>query len=106
MKLQSVSQSRCPEGSNKVREKQISHILEMLNYYSDTFARLSLTDLNDVGEIGVTLISSILKYRVSVLLIESDNKEPELLAGKRYSGHRFDPDLVSRFMQIVEDVNI
>ena len=65
-----------------MREKRISNIFEMFNRYSDTFARLYLTNLNDIGEIGVTLISSILNYKVAVLMVESDNKEPELLAGK------------------------
>jgi PAS domain S-box-containing protein len=57
----------------------------MLNFYSDTFSRLSLTDLKDVGQTGVTLISSILNYRVAILLHEGENKEPELLAIKGLS---------------------
>ena len=57
----------------------------MLNFYSDTFIRLSLTNLTDVGQIGVTLIASILNYRVAVLLLEDNNKEPELFAIKELS---------------------
>jgi len=57
----------------------------MLNFYSDTFTRISLTNPKDVGQIGVTLIASILNYRVAILLLEDNNKEPELFAIKGLS---------------------
>jgi PAS domain S-box-containing protein len=57
----------------------------MLNFYSDTFARLSLTNLKDVGQIGVTLISSILNYRVAILFLDGENKDLGLLAIKGLS---------------------
>lgn len=68
-----------------MNSKHISRILEMLNFYSDTFTRISLTNLKDVGQIGVTLIASILNYKVAVLLLEDNNKEPELFAIKGLS---------------------
>src|SRR5262245_24178139 len=61
---------------------RIHYLFEMLHYWSDTFARLPLTNLKDVGQTAVTLISSILNYQVSALLIEGDEKEPTLLASK------------------------
>jgi PAS domain S-box-containing protein len=80
-----LRKSSYPKVKNKVNTKHISRILEMLNFYSDTFSRLSLTDLKGVGQTGVTLISSILNYRVAILLHEGENKEPELLAIKGLS---------------------
>jgi PAS domain S-box-containing protein len=61
---------------------RIHYLFEMLHYWSDTFARLPLTNLKDVGQTAVTLISSILNYQVSALLIEDEKKEPTLLANK------------------------
>ncbi|MGR3178474.1 MAG: response regulator [Candidatus Anammoxibacter sp.] len=63
-------------------EKRMRHILDMFNYYSDTFARLPLADLKDVGKTAINLISSILSYKVSAILTDEDNKELVLLAGK------------------------
>ena len=61
---------------------RIHHLYEMLHYWSDTFARLPLTNLKEVGQTAVTLISSILNYQVSALLIKDGDKEPSLLASK------------------------
>ena len=38
-------------------EKHLKRILDMFNYYGDTFARLSLSDINDVGTTAVNLIT-------------------------------------------------
>ncbi len=54
----------------------------MFNYYSDTFARLSLSDMNDVGATAVNLVSSILRYNVSAIFSEDKNRERCFLAGR------------------------
>lgn len=63
-----------------MKEKRIFRILEMLNYYSDTFASISHGNINDIGKISVTIISSILNYDVAVVLKDENNKVPKLLA--------------------------
>ncbi|MGR3221413.1 MAG: ATP-binding protein [Candidatus Anammoxibacter sp.] len=66
-------------------EKRLRHILDMFNYYSDTFARLPLADLKDVGKTGINLVSSILSYKAGAILTKETNKELVLLAGKGIS---------------------
>ncbi|MBI3404392.1 MAG: response regulator [Acidobacteria bacterium] len=61
-------------------ESRLRRILEMLNFYSDTFARVSLINLQEVGETAVTLVCSILNCSLSAVLIEDPQKQPSLLA--------------------------
>jgi len=58
---------------NPVREQYIHRLLNMLNYYSDTFARLPLTDVEEVYATILAQLSSILRYRVCMLLLKDHN---------------------------------
>ncbi len=57
-----------------MKEKSYT-ILEKLNYYSDTFTRLPFIKLKDLGETSVSLISSILNYRLALLLLGNDTTD-------------------------------
>ena len=61
-------------------EIRLRRILEMLEFYSDRFARVSLVNLNDVSETAVRLMCSILYCPLSVALIEDLLQQPSLLA--------------------------
>jgi PAS domain S-box-containing protein len=65
-----------------MKQERIAHLLEMIDHHADTFARIPLANLEDTGETAVLLISSILGYKVVVLLIEDGINGPELLASK------------------------
>jgi PAS domain S-box-containing protein len=65
-----------------MKEERITHLLEMLDSHADTFARIPHTHLEDAGEAAVLLISSVLGYKVVVLLIEDGINGHELLASK------------------------
>jgi signal transduction histidine kinase len=65
-----------------MREKRIAHLLEMIDYHADAFARIPLASLEDAGETAALVISSVLGYQVVVLLIKDGIKGPELLASK------------------------
>lgn len=65
-----------------MKNDRTAHILEMLGYYSNTFARISLTNPQDIGEAAALIISSTLTYGVSVLLFDQHKEKPELLACK------------------------
>src|SRR5262245_17712171 len=80
--LRDAGLCRCNRGGAEMPTTRVHHLFEMLHYWSDTFARLPLTNLKDVGHTAVTLISSILNYEVSALLVAVDRKEPTLLASK------------------------
>ncbi len=71
-------------------EVRLRRILEMLNFYSDTFARISLVNMQEVGETAVTLISSILNCPVAAVLIEDEKRRPSLLAS-----HGVNPECLS-----------
>lgn len=62
------------------RQDRIAHLVKMLNYYSNTFARIPLTTLSDVGKTSVMLISSILGYKKVAIFWANDSDQPELLA--------------------------
>jgi len=62
------------------RQDRIAHLVQMLNYYSNTFARIPLTTLSDVGKTAVMLISSILGYKKVAIFWANDGGQPELLA--------------------------
>ncbi|MCK9296374.1 MAG: ATP-binding protein [Desulfobulbaceae bacterium] len=64
------------------RQNRIAHLVQMLNYHSNTFARIPLTTLSDVGKTAVMLISSILGYKKVAIFWANDIGQPELLAGK------------------------
>jgi signal transduction histidine kinase/ActR/RegA family two-component response regulator len=66
-----------------MREKRIVRIVENLNYYSEAFASIPVTNLKEVGRVAVALVSSILTYQLTaVLFIEEEDGEPRLLASK------------------------
>lgn len=73
-------QTTTPELSS--RKDRVDHLVQMLNYYSNTFARIPLSNLGDVGKTSVMLISSILGYKAVSIFWENDNGHPELLASK------------------------
>jgi PAS domain S-box-containing protein len=85
-----------------MKERRMAHLLEMINYHADTFARIPLTNVQDVGKIAISLISSVLDYRAVMVLITGDSKEPELLAskgiGNNIRGVRTDPEGVVRHL--------
>ena len=56
-------------------KEKLYTILEKLNYYSDTFARLPFAKIDDIGKISVSLISSILNYRLALLLFGNDTTD-------------------------------
>ncbi|MBU0946946.1 MAG: response regulator [Proteobacteria bacterium] len=64
------------------RKDRIDHLVQMLNYYSNTFARIPLSTLTDVGKTAVRLTSSILEYKTVAIFWENDKGQPELLASK------------------------
>ncbi|MEW6520054.1 MAG: ATP-binding protein [Thermodesulfobacteriota bacterium] len=64
------------------RQDRIAHLVQMLNYHSNTFARIPLTTLSDVGKTAVMLISSILGYKKVAIFWANDSGQPELLACK------------------------
>ncbi|MBU0968855.1 MAG: response regulator [Proteobacteria bacterium] len=64
------------------RKDRIDHLVRMLNYYNNTFARIPLTNLSDVGKTAVMLISSILGYKAVAIFLENEDGQPELLASK------------------------
>lgn len=64
------------------RKDRIDHLVQMLNYHSNTFARIPLSNLSDVGKTAAMLISSILGYKAVAVFLENDNGQPELLAFK------------------------
>jgi len=57
-------------------------LLEMLNFYSDTFTRLLFSEFGDVAETSVTMISSILNYDLAVLYTPDDGWIPPMIASK------------------------
>ncbi len=64
------------------RKDRTDHLVQMLNYHSNTFARIPLSNLSDVGKTAVMLISSILGYKAVAIFWKNDNGQPELLASK------------------------
>jgi len=62
------------------KEKRIFRVFEMLTFCSDSFARLSLSALQALGDTGVTLIHSVLDYGLIALFMEDADHHPELLA--------------------------
>ena len=52
----------------------------MLTFCSDSFARLAVDDLRQLGETGTTLVSSILNYGLVVLFVENSDRHPAPLA--------------------------
>lgn len=64
------------------RKDRLDHLVKMLNYYSNTFARIPLSNLSDVCNTAVMLISSILGYKAVAIILENDNGLPELMACK------------------------
>jgi hypothetical protein len=64
------------------KEKRTSRILEMLNYYSDTFARLPFIKLKDLGGTSVSLLCSIINYRSAYILIYNRTDDLEILSCK------------------------
>jgi hypothetical protein len=68
-----------------VHTKYLARTLEMLNFYSDTLIRLSLSNLKDVGQLAVSLISSILNYKVAVLLFKEENENHQRFSFKGLS---------------------
>lgn len=89
-----------------MREKRIFRILENLTYYSDTFANIPITNLNEVGSVSVALISSILTYHVGALLLIEDG-QPRLLASKGIDQDRLDAwtPRESLIKHLLEDIN-
>jgi hypothetical protein len=62
--------------SDTLDTKYIARILEMFNFYGDTVTRISLSNLKDVRNIGVNMISSILNYNVAVIMFKDENETP------------------------------
>ena len=60
-------------------------VVEMLHFYCDTFARLPLADIEEVGQAAVTLSSSILGYRTCALVTNLIGDSPRLLASRGIS---------------------
>ncbi len=92
-----------------MREKRIVRIIENLNYYSETFASLPVTNLNEVGRVAVALISSILSYQVAaVLFIEDEDGEPRLLASKGINQDSLDAwnSQETLIRHLLRDINI
>jgi hypothetical protein len=92
-----------------MREKRIVRIIENLNYYSETFASIPLTNLNEVGRVAVSLISSILTYQVAaVLFIEDEDGEPRLLASKGINQDSLDAwnSQETLIRHLLRDINI
>ena len=92
-----------------MREKRIVRIIENLNYYSETFANLPVTNLNEVGRVAVALISSILSYQVAaVLFIADEDGEPRLLASKGINQDSLDAwnSQETLIRHLLRDINI
>jgi signal transduction histidine kinase/CheY-like chemotaxis protein len=92
-----------------MREKRIVRIIENLNYYSETFASIPLTNLTEVGRVAVALISSILNYQVAaVLFIEDEDGEPRLLASKGINQDSLDAwnSQETLIRHLLRDINI
>ncbi len=92
-----------------MREKRIVRIIENLNYYSETFASIPLTNLNEVGRVAAALISSILTYQVAaVLYIEDEDGEPRLLASKGINQDSLDAwnSQETLIRHLLRDINI
>ncbi len=92
-----------------MREKRIVRIIENLNYYSETFASIPVTNLYEVGRVAVTLISSILSYQVAaVLFIEDEDGEPRLLASKGINQDSLDAwnSQETLIRHLLRDINI
>ena len=92
-----------------MREKRIVRIIENLNYYSETFANLPVTNLNEVGRVAVALISSILSYQVAaVLFIADEDGEPRLLASKGINRDSLDAwnSQETLIRHLLRDINI
>ena len=61
-------------------EKRIYRVLELLHFYSDTFARISLMNRKEIGEVAVKVISSVLNYQVAILFMENEHGETDILS--------------------------
>jgi hypothetical protein len=57
--------------------KYITRIMEMFNFYGDTITHISLSNFEDLGQVSVNMISSILNYKVVVLSIRENNEKHE-----------------------------
>ena len=63
-------------------------MLEALNFYSGTLARLPLTSIDHVGETAVRLIRSCLHYDVCFLTVEIEPGYPITFASEGVDPHR------------------
>jgi signal transduction histidine kinase len=63
-----------------MKETRAQRLLGRFGFYSDALARIPLGSLRDVGATAVSLIASILEYRLAVLLVADDSREPTILA--------------------------
>lgn len=77
------------DSARLISEKRLYRLLEMLNYYSDSFANMPHADLKDLGAIGATIITSILNYQIALLLILKD-ETLEILASKGIEEDKLD----------------
>jgi PAS domain S-box-containing protein len=69
----------------RIINKRLSRILELLDFYSDTFSRISLLSCDGIGDIAVNIISSLLNYRIAILMIGSEQRGIEALSHKGIS---------------------
>lgn len=63
-----------------MQDNRVLRTLEMIQYYSDTFARLPFVASPDVGRFGTTIISSVLNCQVSVLFFQGSSISHEFFA--------------------------
>lgn len=81
---------------------RIVQLVQLLNYHNNTFARIPLTNLTDVGKTAVMLLSSILGYKSVAIFFENEKNRLELLAGK--GGVFNDDDLLNHRNSFVDQM--
>lgn len=77
-----VDKIQTPTSKVSSRQERIEYLVQMLNYHNNTFARIPLSNLSDVGKTAALLISSILGYKKVAIVYTNNSGQPELLAAK------------------------
>jgi two-component system cell cycle sensor histidine kinase/response regulator CckA len=65
---------------NNMSEKRLYRLLELLQFYSDSFARIAVMNRKEIGDVAVKIISSILNYEVAILFMENERGETDILS--------------------------
>lgn len=83
-------------------KNRIVQLVQKLNYHNNTFARIPLTNLNDVAKTAVLIISSILGYKTTAVYFKNRDAKLQLMAIKGMGASEDVPsNSESRFVEMI-----